>query len=59
MNKAQVAADLKDNKRPTVYVQRTDGPLFLASVAAMPKPTDPNSACALPPVNVVVERPAP
>ncbi|MDP3737605.1 MAG: peptidylprolyl isomerase [Hyphomonadaceae bacterium] len=57
LNKVQVAADLKENKRPTVYVQRTDGPEFQASLAAMTKPTDPNSACALPPVNVVVERP--
>ena len=59
LTKAQVAADIAAGKRPTVYVQRTDGPEFQAALAAMAKPTDPNSACDLPPVNVVVERPTP
>jgi peptidylprolyl isomerase len=56
LNKAVIVADLPENKRPTVYVQRTDGPEFAATLAAA-KASDPLSACSLPPVNVVVERP--
>lgn len=59
LSKAVVVADLPEAKRPTVYVQRTDGPEFQAQLAAMTKPADPASACAMPPVSVVVERPSP
>jgi peptidylprolyl isomerase len=56
LTKAQIVADLAENKRPTVYVQRSDGPAFAAQLAAA-KASDPLSACGLPQVNVVVERP--
>ena len=56
LTKAVIVADLPENKRPTVYVQRSDGPAFAAQLAAA-KASDPLSACALPQVNVVVERP--
>jgi peptidylprolyl isomerase len=56
LNKAVIAADLPESKRPTVYVQRTDGPDFAATLAAA-RASDPLSACGLPQANVVVERP--
>jgi peptidylprolyl isomerase len=56
LTKAQIVADLPENKRPTVYVQRSDGPAFQAQLASA-QASDPLSACALPQVNVVVERP--
>ncbi len=59
LSKAVVVADLPAAKQPTVYVQRTDGPEFQATLASLAKPSDPAAACALPPVNVVVERPTP
>jgi peptidylprolyl isomerase len=56
LSKAVVVADLPDYKKPTVYVQRTDGPLFAAALkAAAATPGD--EACSLPPVPVVVEMP--
>jgi peptidylprolyl isomerase len=57
LTKAVIVADLPENKRPTVYVQRTDGPAFAATVTAATTATDPLSACALPQPSVVVERP--
>ena len=54
--KAQIVADLPENKRPTVYVQRSEGPAFAAQLAAA-RASDPLSACGLPQVSVVVERP--
>jgi peptidylprolyl isomerase len=56
LSKAVIVADLPEAKRPTVYVQRSDGPEFAAQIAAA-KASDPLAACALPQVNVVVERP--
>jgi peptidylprolyl isomerase len=58
LTKAMVVADIPEKKRPTVYVRRTDGPEFAATLATL-KASDPFEACALPPVEVVVERPAP
>jgi peptidylprolyl isomerase len=60
LNKAVVVADLPENKRPTVYVRRTDGPEFAAQLAAAVAAgaTDPGQACGLPPVEAIVERPA-
>lgn len=56
--KAVIVADIPETKRPTVYVRRTDGPEFAATLAAA-KATDPYQACELPPVDVIVERPTP
>lgn len=58
LTKAVIVADLKAHRQPTVYVKRTDGPEF-ASVLAGIKVADPAAACALPPVDVIVERPSP
>lgn len=58
LTKAVVVADIAASKRPTVYVRRTDGPEFAATLAAA-KATDPYQACELPPVDVIVERPTP
>jgi peptidylprolyl isomerase len=56
LSKAVVVADLPENRRPVVYVQRTDGPEFAAALqAARQQPAA--SACSLPPVPVVVETP--
>lgn len=59
LNKAVIVADLPENKRPTVYVRRTDGPEFAAQLAAAVAAgaTDPGQACGLPPVEAIVERP--
>lgn len=56
LTKAVVVADIPEAKRPAVYVKRTDGPEFAETLASI-NITDPNEACALPPVDVVVERP--
>ena len=56
LTKAVIAADLPESKRPVVYVQRTDGPEFAATLAAA-KASTPDNACELPQANVVVERP--
>lgn len=58
LTKAMIAADIPEAKRPTLYVKRTDGPEFAATLAAI-NINDPIQACALPPVDVVVERPTP
>lgn len=58
LTKAVVVADLKESKRPTVYVRRTDGPEFAATLATL-NASDPYQACELPPVDVIVERPTP
>lgn len=58
LTKAVLAADIKEHRRPTVYVKRTDGPEFAATLAGL-SVTDPLAACALPPVDVIVERPSP
>lgn len=58
MTKAVIVADLPAAQQPAVYVQRTDGPAFAAKLAEI-KVTDPYEACYLPPVETVVERPAP
>jgi len=60
LNKAVVVADLPENKRPTVYVRRNDGPEFASQLAAAVAAgaTDPGQACGLPPVEAIVERPA-
>ena len=58
LTKAVVVADIPEKKRPTVYVKRTDGPEFAATLATL-KASDPYEACQLPPVDVIVERPTP
>ncbi|HVY88166.1 MAG TPA: peptidylprolyl isomerase [Hyphomonadaceae bacterium] len=58
VSKAVIVADIPAAKRPTVYVRRTDGPEFAATLAAQ-KVTSPLEACNLPPIEVVVERPNP
>ncbi|OYW43026.1 MAG: hypothetical protein B7Z38_02875 [Rhodobacterales bacterium 12-64-8] len=58
LTKAVIVTDIAAAKRPTVYVKRTDGPEFAATLAAI-SVADPYAACALPPVDVVVERPSP
>ena len=35
LTKAMIVADIPEDKRPTVYVQRTDGPEFAATLAAI------------------------
>jgi peptidylprolyl isomerase len=55
LTKAVIVADLPPAKQPTVYVRRTDGPEFLAKAAEIAV-ADPEEACHLPPVDVVVER---
>lgn len=59
LSKAVIVADMPEAKRPTVYVRRTDGPEFATQLAAAVAAgaTDPEQACGLPPVEVVVERP--
>ena len=58
LNKAMVVVDIPEKKRPTVYVRRTDGPEFAATLATLTA-ADPYEACQLPPVEVIVERPTP
>lgn len=58
LTKAVIVADLPAAQQPKVYVRRTDGPEFAAKLAEI-KVTDPYEACYLPPVETVVERPAP
>ncbi len=58
LQKAVIVADMPKAKQPTVYVRRTDGPEFAATLAAA-KASTPDEACALPPVEVVIERPNP
>jgi peptidylprolyl isomerase len=58
LTKAVIVADLKEHRRPSVYVKRTDGPEFAATLATITA-ADPVAACALPPVDVIVERPSP
>lgn len=58
LTKAMVVADIPEKKRPTVYVRRTDGPEFAATLATLTA-SDPYEACQLPPVEVIVERPTP
>lgn len=58
LSKAQIVADIPAYKRPTVYVMRTDGPLFAKQLAAA-KANVPADVCDLPPVPVVVEIPPP
>jgi len=50
LNKASVAADLQEDERPRVWVQRTDGPQFKAKIADL---GDAN-VCDLPAVPAVV-----
>ena len=56
LSRATVVADLPDYKRPTVYVQRTDGPEF-AKIIAEANAAGVADACSLPPVPVIVEMP--
>ena len=48
--KAQMAADLPESERPTVLVQRTDGPAFASSLEA----DEDTNVCDLPPVPTIV-----
>nr|WP_321441836.1 peptidylprolyl isomerase [uncultured Hyphomonas sp.] len=50
LKSAKIAADLPEGERPEVWVERTDGPLFLASVADK----DDIDVCSLPSVPAVV-----
>lgn len=61
LTKVVVAADMKAHLKPTVYVERTDGPAFATKLASATAAniTTPKDACALPPAEVVVERPTP
>jgi peptidylprolyl isomerase len=55
--KVQLVSDIKSFSKPTaIYVQRTDGPMFAAALAAA-KASPADDACNLPPVQVIVERP--
>jgi peptidylprolyl isomerase len=57
LSKAQIVSDIKSFNKPTaIYVQRTDGPMFAAALAAA-KASSADAACNLPPVQVIVERP--
>jgi len=56
LSKAVIVADMPEAQRPTVYVQRTDGPEFAATVERLRAESYEN-ACYLPPVPVVVELP--
>lgn len=56
LTKAVIVADLPATKQPVVYVRRTDGPEFAAKLPELAV-TDPNEACYLPPVEIVIERP--
>jgi peptidylprolyl isomerase len=56
LSKAQIVADLPAYKRPTVYVQRTDGPEFAQALEAA-KATASADVCNLPPVPAIVEMP--
>jgi peptidylprolyl isomerase len=58
LTKAVIVADLPAKQQPVVYVRRTDGPEFAATLAGI-SVADPAAACALPPVDVIVERPSP
>jgi peptidylprolyl isomerase len=54
--KVQLVSDIKSFSKPTaIYVQRTDGPMFAAALAAA-KASPADDACNLPPVQVIVER---
>ncbi|MEO1101385.1 MAG: peptidylprolyl isomerase [Pseudomonadota bacterium] len=48
---ARIAADLPEEQRPSVWVQRTDGPQFQEALAAQGE----TPICELPPVPTVVE----
>lgn len=56
LSRATVVADLPAYKRPTVYVQRTDGPEF-AKILAEANASGVADACSLPPVPAIVEMP--
>lgn len=56
LTKVVVAADMKPHLKPTVYVQRTDGPAFAAKFGTTTA-TTPSEACDVPQPEVVVERP--
>ncbi len=56
LSKAVVVADIPEAQRPTVYVQRTDGPLYAATLERLRTESYEN-ACYLPPVPVAVELP--
>ena len=58
LTKAVIVADLPAAKQPAVYVRRTDGPEFAKKLPAAPV-TDPEEACYLPRVEVIVERAQP
>jgi peptidylprolyl isomerase len=59
LSKAQIAADIAEYKRPTVYVMRTDGPEFAKTIATAKAAGVPPDPCNLPPVPAVVEMPPP
>ncbi len=56
LTRATMVADIPEARRPSVYVQRTDGPEFAAQLAAAAN-VDPYAVCNLPPVPAVVEMP--
>lgn len=52
LKSARVAADLPADERPDVWVERTDGPVFLAAIADK----DDIDVCSLPSVPAVVDK---
>ena len=58
LTKAVIVADLPAASQPVVYVRRTEGPEFAKKLPELTV-TDPNEACYLPPVEVIVERAQP
>jgi peptidylprolyl isomerase len=52
LKSAKVAADLPEAERPEVWVERTDGPIFLAGIADK----DDIDVCSLPSVPAVVDK---
>lgn len=56
LTRAVIVADLPPTKQPVVYVERTEGPEFSKKLPVKPV-TDPEEACYLPRVEIVIERP--
>ena len=54
LERASMAADRPEDDRPSVWVQRTDGPSFAAALEAGGAIDEPD-VCALEPVPIIVE----
>jgi peptidylprolyl isomerase len=57
LSTAQMVADMVARRQPSVYVQRTDGPMFAEKIKTLTA-DEPVAACALPQPEVVVVPPA-